>query len=70
MSRILNSAHKSISPLLLGVPVRPTILFIFGLTFRRLLNRLADADLKDDMTVNVIKALGCSIKNFIESEVH
>ena len=22
------------------------------------------------MTVNVIKALGCSIKNFIESEVH
>ena len=48
MSRILNSAHKSISPLLLGVPVRPTILFTFGLTLRRLLNRLADADLNDD----------------------
>ena len=34
-------AHKSISPLLEGVPVRPTIRFTIGLTFRRLLNLFA-----------------------------
>ena len=35
-----NSAYKSIKPLLDGVPVSPTIRFIFGLTFINALNRL------------------------------
>ena len=33
--------HRSIRPLLLGVPVRPTMRLMPGRTFRRLLNRFA-----------------------------
>ena len=39
MSMTLNSAHRSISPLLAGVPVSPTTRLILGRTCIRALNR-------------------------------
>ena len=48
MSSSRNSAHKSISPLLLGVPVSPTMRFTFGRTFINALNRFVWWFLKED----------------------
>ena len=48
ISSSLNSANKSIRPLLLGVPVRPTTLFTVGRAFISALNRLAWWFLKED----------------------
>ena len=41
ISSTRNSAHKSINPLLAGVPVSPTIRDTNGRTFKRYLNRFA-----------------------------
>ena len=48
MSRMRNSAHKSIKPFDAGVPVSPTIRLTFGRTFSIALNRFVPWFLKDD----------------------
>ena len=48
VSNSLNSANKSIRPLLAGVPVSPTIRFNFGRSFIKALNRFDWWFLKDE----------------------
>ena len=74
MSRILNSAHKSMRPFAEGVPVSPTIRFIRGRTRIRALKRFDWWLLKEESssTMTVSKSKGmplCSTSHWTFSRL-